>query len=158
MKEENPVKNKHSRNTILVVLVAIVLAISLCGGWLAYSNWYRTTIPTAPVPEGARLLDHNAAANGYWSSQTRYWYYEKYSIAQSPEEVQAFYSREGDVARPFGCFSVEILPPEPAAGEEPSNMDLAPALRRDSTDPEGETIILLTVSWDADEWPFSWFY
>jgi hypothetical protein len=158
MEKGIPVMGKQNYNNILKVFAAIVLAVSLCGGWLKYSNWYRSTIPTAPVPEGARLLSRNASANGYWSSRTRYWYYEKYSVDKSPEEVEAFYDRVGDAAKPFGYFSVEILPPMPAPGEESPNMGLAAASRRDITDPVGETIILLEVSWDPDELPFSWFY
>ena len=141
---------------ILLALIAVVPL--LCCGWFAYFVWYTSTIPTAPVPPGSHLLSLDAGPGGHWSATARYWYYEKYSVAMPPEEVKAYYRSMGSNANPFGYYSVQILPPIPGIDEVPPNMNLASAVRRDSTDPIGETIILIEVSWDPEPPPWNWTY
>jgi hypothetical protein len=148
---------KSDVRRIWVALLAGVLAVPVCCyAYVAYFRWYEATVPRAPVPNGARLLSRNAPRGGYWSSNAENKYYEKYSVTRPLEEVWDFYARAGHNAWPFGHYLVHVLPPTPPLNEDPPNMNLASALRRDSSDPPGETLILLEVYWDPDPVPLSW--
>ena len=144
---------KQRRKLILVGCLAIVVVL-FCA-WSIQTGWY-IGIPRAPVPEGAQLLSRNAGDSGYWAATARSWYYEKYSVKASVAEVTAFYDKVGNKAWPFGYVYVQILPPitSTAGITQTENMRLVSALRRDVTDPVGETILLIEVSWSPDRWLF----
>lgn len=152
-------KKKTGTDTVKRVLLIGLLAIPLCIVlYLAYFLWYTDTIPRAPVPAGARLLSRNPADSDHWSARARYWYYEKYSFPGPVDDAETFYAQAGYEALPFGQYYVRVLPPVPALGEEAPDLSEAPAVRRDSTDPADETIILIEVSWDPEPPPWSWLY
>ncbi len=134
---------------ILILVVLFTLAVMLFCVWSIRTGWY-IGIPRAPIPQGAHLLSRNAGDVGYWAAVRRNWYYEKYSVKATVEEVTAFYDKVGNKAWPFGWFNFQILPPisSTVGITETENMRLASALRRDVTDPVGETIILIEVSWE----------
>ncbi len=139
----------QNRRRKLILIVLFTFAVVLSCVWSMQTGWY-IGIPRAPVPEGAHLLSRNAGSSGYWAATRRFWYYEKYSVSATVEEVTAFYDKIGNKAWPFGWVTVQILPPiSSIVGiTETENMRLASALRRDVTDPIGETIILIEVSWE----------
>jgi hypothetical protein len=140
---------KRRRKLILVICFMLVV-MPFCI-WSIQADWY-IGIPYAPVPEGAHLLSRNAGSGGYWAAAAISWHYEKYSVKASVDEVTAFYEKVGDKAWPFGWITVQILPPisSTVGITETENMQLVSALRRDATDPLGETIILMEVSWSPD--------
>ena len=141
------VSQKRRRKFILITLFTFAV-VSFCI-WSIQTGWY-IGIPRAPILEGAHLLSRNAGSGGYWAAAKRFWYYEKYGVKASVEEVTAFYDKTENKAWPFGWITVQVLPPisSTAGITETENMRLAPALRRDVTDPIGETIILIEVSWE----------
>jgi len=61
--------------------------------------------------------------------------------------VQAFYHSDAGAARPFGLFSVTVLPPLSTPQHSDYDEGLVAAQRRDRSDPAGETLILVTVNW-----------
>jgi hypothetical protein len=144
---------RQRRKLILIACLAIVVVL-FCA-WSIQTGWY-IGVPHALVPEGAQLLSRNAGDNGYWAATARNWYYEKYSVKASTAEVTAFYDKVGNKAWPFGYVNVQILPPITSTTgiTQTENMRLASALRRDVTDPVGETILLIEVSWSPDQWLF----
>lgn len=62
----------------------------LCCGFCGY-NLYRGQIPSAPLPSAATLIYHSPSDKQYWSASRAYWYYEKYIIEMSKDEVVTFY-------------------------------------------------------------------
>ena len=138
----------HRRNVLMGWLIFLVSCplIWLGVGW--YTDWYEQALPVVPLPAGARLLARNPDdAPYYWSSTTRYWYSAKYSTPLSANVVQAFYHSDGGAARPVGIFSVTVLPPLPDPKHTNYDERLVAAQRRDSSDPPGETLILVAVNW-----------
>jgi hypothetical protein len=115
---------------------------------------YYSIVPSPPLPTGAQLLSRNPEQGRWTANNGRAWYYAKYAIAQSPEQVRAYFKNKGYRAEPWGYFTVEILPPTPPQDEPLPNMRISSALRRDPSDPKGETIILIQVDWNED-WPLS---
>lgn len=131
----------------IFVLIAIVILAFLI--WLQYQIWYDNTVPTAPVPEGARLIQRQPESS-YHGAIARLWYYEKYSIDKPYEEVVAFYKDKGWHASPFGYFDVDVLPPVSVPVIEQYDKRLSTYLalpfKRDADDPLNETLIIVEVS------------
>ncbi|MEM8534314.1 MAG: hypothetical protein AAGF95_25935 [Chloroflexota bacterium] len=151
---ESDQKVRRPFTSFCIEITVLILGVTLAFGiWLLHAIWYEDTIPVAPVPEGARLLQRNPelAENQYpyHSAIARYWYYEKYSTTMTYDEVKTFYQGK-NAAWPFGGFSVTVLPPVTKPVTMPYNKARSEFLglpfERNKEDSMNETLILLEVS------------
>jgi len=138
----------HRRSLLIAWLILLLSCPLIWWGIDWYTAWYERAVPVVPLPADAKLLARNPDdAPYYWSSSTRYWYSAKYSTPLSASAVQAFYHSDAGAARPFGFFSVTVLPPLSTPQHSDYDEGLVAAQRRDRSDPAGETLILVTVNW-----------
>ena len=123
--------------------------------------------PSMPLPSGARLITHEAHGASHGD-----WYYEKYIVDLTPEEVVAFYERSGaqcgesqesdfslnapyqtcsGTAPPNGGFYIQIKRQRDATTtrytDPQRRKSLALPMQPDASDPIGETYIFVTVRW-----------
>ena len=151
------------------LLIALVIVVPL-GLWLSLLIFTvaNSIEPAAPIPaNGTRVSHHaHAAVRGRW-------YYEKYVVNQTPEEVLAFYQNSGatckenqesdfSLSAPFYECSGNISPRSSyyvqfkRQSEATTSRYTDPARRKglampeqpDPNDPVGETLVLVTVRWE----------